>query len=188
MLIGFFVNTLVIKNDLSGDPSFRELLRRVREVCLGAYAHQDVPFEKLVEVLQPERSLSHTPLVQIWFAFQNAPESKMELAGLLLTPLQIESGTAKFDLGLNMADAPEGLFGSLEYKTDLFNASTARRISSQFETLLQHVAMHRDEKLSSLSNILVKAERKLQREELRASKTMNIERLKGAERRLVRSY
>jgi acyl carrier protein len=188
MLIGFFVNTLVIKNDLSGDPSFRELLRRVREVCLGAYAHQDVPFEKLVEVLQPERSLSHTPLVQIWFAFQNAPESKMELAGLLLTPLQIESGTAKFDLGLNMADAPEGLFGSLEYKTDLFNASTARRISSQFETLLQHVAMHRDEKLSSLSNILLKAERKLQREELRASKTMNIERLKGAERRLVRSY
>jgi acyl carrier protein len=188
MLIGFFVNTLVINNDLSGDPSFRELLRRIREVCLGAYAHQDVPFEKLVEVLQPERSLSHTPLVQIWFAFQNAPESKLELAGLSLTPLFIESGTAKFDLGLNMADAPEGLFGSMEYKTDLFNASTAKRIASQFQTLLQHVALHPEEKLSTLSNILVKAERKLQREELLASKQMNIERLRGAERRLVRSY
>jgi len=185
MLIGFFVNTLVLNNNLAGDPSFRELLKRVREVCLGAYAHQDVPFEKLVEVLQPDRSLSHSPLIQVWFAFQNAPASKLELAGLSLTPLQLETGTAKFDLVLTMADSLEGMFGTLEYKTDLFNESTAKRIVSQFETLLQRVAIHPEEQLGTLVDILVKAEKKLQREELQASKRMNLERLKGAERRLV---
>ncbi|HJT26684.1 MAG TPA: condensation domain-containing protein, partial [Pyrinomonadaceae bacterium] len=182
MLIGFFVNTLVLNNNLAGDPSFRELLKRVREVCLGAYAHQDVPFEKLVEVLQPERSLSHSPLIQVWFAFQNAPASKLEMAGLSLTPLQLETGTAKFDLVLTMADSPEGTFGTLEYKTDLFNDSTAKRIVSQLETLLQRVAIHPEEQLGTLVDILVKAEKKLQREELQASKRMNLERL---ERRLV---
>jgi FkbM family methyltransferase len=188
VLIGFFVNTLVINSDLSGDPTFRELLTKVREVCLGAYAHQDVPFERLVEVLQPERSLSHTPLVQVWFAFQNAPESKLELAGLSLTPLQIETGTAKFDLGLNMADGSEGLFGSLEYKTDLFNDGTARQILRQFETLLQRVALHPEERLGTLTSFLIKAEKRAQREELQASKKINLDRLKGAERRLVSSW
>jgi FkbM family methyltransferase len=188
VLIGFFVNTLVINNDLSGDPAFRELLRRVREVCLGAYAHQDVPFEKLVEVLQPERSLSHTPLVQVWFAFQNAPQSKMELDGLSLTPLPLETGTAKFDLGLNLADTAEGLIASLEYKTDLFNPGTARQISSQFVTLLEHIAVHPEEKLSALTSLLIKAGKRSQREELQASKKINLNRLKGAERRAVSSW
>jgi Condensation domain len=183
MLIGFFVNTLVMHSDLSGDPSFRELLGRVREVCLGAYAHQDIPFEKLVEELQPERSLSHTPLIQVWLAFQNAPESKLELTGLSLSLLETESSVAKFDLGLNMTDTPQGLAGTLEYKTDLFNAGTTSRILRQFETLLRHIVEQPDEKLSTLSNILDKADKELQREELQASKKANLEKLKGAGRR-----
>jgi hypothetical protein len=183
MLIGFFANTLVIHGDLSGDPSFRELLRRTREVCLGAYAHQDMPFEKLVEVLQPERSLSHMPLVQVWFAFQNAPESKLQLVGLSLSLLTIENSTAKFDLGLNMEDTAQGLVGTLEYKTDLFNASTAKRFITQFEALLQHLVEQPDEKLSALANMLAMADKELQRQELQASKKANFEQLKAAGRR-----
>jgi amino acid adenylation domain-containing protein/FkbM family methyltransferase len=182
MLIGFFVNTLVMRGDLSGDPDFREVLRRTREVCLGAYARQDMPFEKLVELLQPKRSLSHTPLVQVWFAFQNAPESKLELSGLSLSLLTVENSTAKFDLGLNMTDTDQGLAGTLEYKTDLFNASTARRVARQFEALLRHVVERPEERLSELANILATADQELQHEELQASRKANLEQLKLAGR------
>jgi hypothetical protein len=184
-LIGFFVNTLVMHGDLSHDPSFRDLLRRVREVSLGAYAHQDMPFEKLVEVLQPERSLSHMPLIQVWFAFQNAPESKLELAGLSLTLLEVESSTAKFDLGLNMTDTAQGLIGTLEYKTDLFNASTTSRLLRQFEKLLGHIVEYPDARLSTLSNMLTSTDQRVQREELQAAKKGNLDRLKGVGRRSV---
>jgi len=182
-LIGFFVNTLVMNTDLSGDPTFRELLKRVREVCLGAYAHQDVPFEKLVEILQPERSLSHTPLIQTWFVLQNAPESKLELAGLSLQPLKLENGTAKFDLGLNMTDTDQGLIGTMEYKTDLFSSTTAKRIVRQFEALVQYVSSHPDAQLSALIDVLVKADKQNQREELELSKKVNLEMLKGIRKR-----
>ena len=182
-LIGFFVNTLVLHGDLSGDPDFRELLRRTRETCLGAYAHQDMPFEKLVELLQPKRSLSHTPLVQVWFAFQNAPESKLELSGLSLNLLPLENSVAKFDLGLNMTDTEHGLTGVLEYKTDLFNVTTARRVTRQFEALLRRVVERPEERLSDLANLLAE----LQREELQASRKANLEQLRATGRSPVRA-
>jgi amino acid adenylation domain-containing protein len=135
-LIGFFVNTLVLRTDLSGDPSFRELLGRVREVALGAYAHQELPFEKLVEELQPDRNLSYNPLFQVVFVMQNAPRKKLELAGLSLTPREVASKTAKFDLTLAMEETDEGLIGWLNYNTDLFETATAERMVGHFQTLL----------------------------------------------------
>ena len=102
-MIGFFVNTLVLRGDVRGNPSFRELLRRVRETALGAYAHQDLPFEKLVEELQPERDMSRSPLFQVMFALQNAPGEALELEGLRLSGVESAGETAKFELTLGLA-------------------------------------------------------------------------------------
>ena len=120
-LIGFFVNTLVLRSNLSGNPTFRELLARVREVALGAYAHQDIPFEKLVEELHPERNLSYSPLFQVMFVLQNAPSTAWEFEGLTLRSFAVDSETAKFDLTLSMREEAGGLRGSLQYNTDLFD-------------------------------------------------------------------
>ncbi|MDY7076204.1 MAG: amino acid adenylation domain-containing protein, partial [Chloroflexota bacterium] len=136
-LLGFFVNTLVMRTDLSGAPSFRELLKRVREVALGAYTYQDLPFEMLVDALQPERDMSHTPLFQVAFALQEGALKPLQLSNLTLTPLEADTGTAKFDLTLTMAETPDGLSGALEYNTDLFDASTIRRMTGHFQTLLE---------------------------------------------------
>src|SRR5688500_16529884 len=119
-LIGFFVNTLVMRVDLGGNPSVAELLARVREAALGAYAHQDVPFEKLVEELQPDRSLSHQPLFQVMFNFLSIPEIELQLQGLNLTALNVETGSTKFDLSLNLSESKRGLIGTIQYKTSLF--------------------------------------------------------------------
>ncbi|HIK04811.1 MAG TPA: amino acid adenylation domain-containing protein [Trichormus sp. M33_DOE_039] len=135
-LIGFFVNTLVLRTQISGNPSFAELLQQVQMVALDGYAHQDVPFEQVVEALQPERNLSHTPLFQVMFALQNAPLSNLELSGLKLTPLPIETVTAKFDLTLSMEETPQGLIGTWEYNCDLFEAETISRMTSHFQNLL----------------------------------------------------
>jgi amino acid adenylation domain-containing protein len=158
-LIGFFINTLVLRTDLSGDPTFRALLRRVREVCLGAYAHQDLPFEKLVEELQPERSLSHSPLFQVMLDLQNAPMQALELQGLRLTPLEFDSQTAKFDLTLTMGEAETALSGLLEYNTDLFDAATIKRMIKNFQTLLYSIAANADERISRLP-LLAEAEKR----------------------------
>ena len=136
-LIGFFVNTLVLRTDLTGNPTFRTLLARVREVCLDAYAHQDVPFEKLVEELKPERTLSQSPLFQVMFVLQNAPRTTLALPGLTLTPLRVESGTAKFDLTVFVTATDAGLQTLAEYNTDLFDAATIDRLLGHFQTLLE---------------------------------------------------
>ena len=135
----------MLRTDVSGNPTFRELVQRVRETALGAYAHQDVPFEMLVEVLQPERSMSYTPLFQVLFVLQNAPQEKLELPGLTLDLLDIDSGTAKLDLMLSLEESEEGLEGICEYSTDLFDEATIRRLLGHFETLLEGVVNNPDE-------------------------------------------
>ncbi|MBZ4336622.1 non-ribosomal peptide synthetase, partial [Corallococcus sp. AS-1-12] len=136
-LIGFFINTLVLRTDLSGDPTFRELLRRVRECCLGAYAHQDLPFETLVEALQPERHLSRTPLFQVMFNLQNTSPAREGLAGLTLSPLDLHPGTSMFDLSLSLAPHPRGLTGLFEYSTDLFDPDTVARLGERYLALVE---------------------------------------------------
>ena len=150
-LIGFFVNTLVFRTDVSQNPTFIELLRRVREVSLAAYAHQDLPFEKLVEALQPRRDLSHTPLVQVMFALQNAPTPPPQLDGVTVELMSdVYRGTAKFDLTLSMADTETGLRGILEYNTDQFDARTINRLVDHFQTLLAEVGTNPQQHLSDL--------------------------------------
>ncbi|MEH2030403.1 MAG: amino acid adenylation domain-containing protein [Nostoc sp.] len=149
-LIGFFVNTLVLRTNLAGNPSFEELLKRVREVALGAYAHQDLPFELLVEELQPQRDLSYTPLFQVMFVLQNALMSALELPGLTLTPLESNSDSAKFDLTLQMTETEEGLVGSLEYNTDLFEENTIHRMAGHLQTLLEGIVANPQQRLSEL--------------------------------------
>ncbi|RCJ25078.1 hypothetical protein A6770_28095 [Nostoc minutum NIES-26] len=149
-LIGFFVNTLVMRTDLSGNPSFLQLLGRVREVALGAYAHQDLPFEMLVEALQPQRNLSHSPLFQVAFVFQNAPTSELEMTGLTVSLLTTEIVASKFDLTLAIANTPTGLVGAWEYNTDLFDAATIERLTGHFVTLLEAIVTNPQERISQL--------------------------------------
>jgi len=149
-LIGFFVNTLALRTDLSGDPSFLDLLGRVREVALGAFTHQELPFEKLVEELRPERGLGHTPLLRVAFALQNVPSQHWEMPGLIVTRRKLDPGTAKFDLTLYTTETPEGLEAVLEYSTDLFEAATVDRMLGHFQTLLEGIAANPDQKLSRL--------------------------------------
>jgi amino acid adenylation domain-containing protein len=150
-LIGFFVNTLVLRTDLSGDPRFCELLARVRKTALEAYAHQDVPFELLVSVLQPERSLSRTPLFQVMFTLQNARRSELALTDLTLNPIAIERGVAKFDLELIMSENEEGLAAYFEYNTDLFDASSIECLARHFQTLLESIVADPGRPLSTLA-------------------------------------
>ena len=149
-LIGFFVNTLVLRTDLSGDPSFGELLGRVREVCLGAYGHQDLPFEKLVEELRPGRGVSGSPLFQVLFVLQNAPLS-LELPGLWVEPVEVETGTAKFDLSLHLSEGRSGLRGCIEYSRDLFSGETIRRMATHYQVLLEGIGADPDRRISELS-------------------------------------
>ncbi|HEY0022716.1 MAG TPA: non-ribosomal peptide synthase/polyketide synthase [Longimicrobium sp.] len=159
-LIGFFVNTLVLRTDLSGDPGFREVLGRVREATLGAYAHQEVPFERLVAELQPERSLSHAPLFQVMFALQDAENGSGALAGLEVSGVGAAREIATFDLSLALAPTPRGLRGSLNYSTDLFERGTVERMLGHLERVLEQVAADADVRLSRLE-LLGEAERAL---------------------------
>ncbi|MFW6012132.1 MAG: amino acid adenylation domain-containing protein [bacterium] len=149
-LIGFLVNTLALRPDLSGDPSFRDLLTRVREVALSAHAHQEVPFERLVEELAPDRNLSHSPLFQVMFVLQNVPQEPLELPGLVIRPLDADHRTAKFDLTLSVEDGDRRLLSSLEFATDLFDTSTGERLLREVETLLQSAVADPDRSIANL--------------------------------------
>ena len=139
-LIGFFVNTLVLRTDLSEDPSFSELLDRVREQALGAYAHQDLPFEVLVDELHPRREINRTPLFQVVFVMQNAPFEPLRLPHLTITLEPLENNTAKFDLTLSAREGDNGLSLSLEYNSDIFDSAAIKRMLRQYEVLLDGVA------------------------------------------------
>lgn len=151
-LIGFFINTLVLRVDLSGAPKFTELLQRTKEVTLEAYAHQDVPFEKLVEVLSPERNLGSTPLFQVMLVLQNAPQSDLRLGPAVLQPFNsVDNGTSKFDLLLQLGEDGSGkLVGSLQYSTDLFEAVSIARMIGHYQTLLRGIVAQPEQSVDVL--------------------------------------
>ncbi len=160
-LIGFFVNTLVLRTKVEARESFRALLARVREVTLGAYSHQEVPFEKLVEELQPDRDLSHSPLFQVLFTLQNAPLSDLKLRELTLSWLKTDDETSKFDLMLELTDTQQGLIGRLEYSTDLFEAQTIGRMVSHLESLLTGIVANPDQSVSEVPILTAEERRRL---------------------------
>jgi amino acid adenylation domain-containing protein/non-ribosomal peptide synthase protein (TIGR01720 family) len=149
-LIGFFVNTLVLRMDLSGDPSFREVMRRAREVTLEAYTHQEIPFEKLVDELEPERQLGRNPFFQVVLAFQDAPASALTFPDLEMSFMEVTTHKSRFDLTLFLWETEQGLTGSLEYNTDLFDSGTAGRMVSHFETLLERLSAEPGTRLADL--------------------------------------
>jgi len=149
-LIGFFVNTLVLRVGVSGEQSFRELLGRVREVCLGAYGHQEVPFERLVEELRPERSLSHSPLFQVAFGLDNAPHEELELPGLKLSGMGLEDEVVRFDLTLWVLEDGGELSGHWTYRTELFDAERLDQMSRHFERVLQSIVANPEAAVDTL--------------------------------------
>ncbi len=163
-LVGFFVNTLVMRTDISGNPSFRALVKRVRDFALDAYAHQDVPFERVVEALRRERSLARHPLFQVMFVSQNTPESEVSLPGLAVRPVPLVGNVSKFDLTLSLSERwgpgkePRGIEGLLEYSQDLFDSQTANSMAARFTRLLAQGAARPDERLHNLC-VLAAAER-----------------------------
>ncbi len=162
-LIGFFANTLVLRSRLNGEAgrlTFRQLLARVRQTALDAYANQDVPFEMLVEALHPERDLSHTPFFQVMFALQNTPSAPARLPDLTLSQVQLHSGTTTFDMTLVMGETPDGLAGAIEYDTDLFDAVTIERLAGHFVTLLAGIVADPDVPIARLP-LMSEAERQL---------------------------
>ncbi len=149
-LIGFFVNTLVLRCEIHGGLSFRELLKRTRRTAIEAYENRDLPFDHVVEALQPERSLSYNPLFQLMFVLQNTPPGREEVSGLTLTPLEMDSGLAKYDLALSMKAAPRGIEAAWEHNCDLFEAAEIRRMSGHLKILLQGIVDDPDRPISDL--------------------------------------
>ena len=152
-LIGFFANTLVLRIRSSKHLTFRQLLSQVRHLALDAYAHQDLPFEKLVEELKLERNLSYNPLFQVLFAFQGVPLTKVELPNLTLQPFWVDGKTSRFDLTLNLSESSEGWSGIFEYNTDIFDRATIVRMIGHFQTLLENVVSNPDQQLTEVSLI-----------------------------------
>src|SRR5205814_3179602 len=158
-LIGFFINTLVLRTKIEEGWSFRELIKKEREVTLGAYSHQDVPFERVVEEMQPERDLSRTPLFQVLFEMENVPKQEGRLSGLKVSGLGVQSTPAKFDLRLLLTDAPEGLVGMMEYNTDLFDGETIRRMRDHLQRTLQIAIADLDQPMCEI-RLLTEEERR----------------------------
>jgi alpha-ketoglutarate-dependent taurine dioxygenase/acyl carrier protein len=184
-LIGFFVNLLPIRTRPSANLTFREYLRQVKEVTLGAYAHQDLPFDRIVTELQPERTLNRAPLFQTLFVMQNAPVPATKLAGLELSQMDIDEGVAKFDLAVFMEETERGLIGKWNYSTDIFAASTIERLASRFARLLQSIVNNPEARLSELE---LRSETETAQEtiKLRQQQDLKLNLLKKARRQSVR--
>jgi len=182
-LIGFFANQLVIRTSLAGDPSFTEILSRVREVSLGAFVHQDLPFEKVVEALRPDRDLNRNPLFQIMFGFSNTAPPVVALPELRLSGIGIEKGTAVFDLSLYLTDTAHGINGMLRYSTDLFDAATIERMREHYEILLAQVVAQPDARLGALRQVLAEADGERQSQTAARLKTAGRQLFKNVKRR-----
>jgi amino acid adenylation domain-containing protein len=183
-LIGFFVNALALRTRLSSNPGFRELLGRVRETALSAYAHQDLPFEKLVEELQPERHLTYTPLFHVWFVLQNAPLPPLELPSVTMSPIEVDDGTSKFDLVISLFETDGGLRATWIYNSDLFEPPTIARLAKQYETLLGQIVAHPEARLTELE-IESEAEKEQRAVELEERQRSRVKRLRTVRRRAV---
>ncbi|MBJ6766162.1 amino acid adenylation domain-containing protein, partial [Myxococcaceae bacterium JPH2] len=149
-LVGFFVNTLVLRARVRPQDSFRALLTQLRETTLSAYEHQELPFEKLVEELHPQRDLSRGPLVQVIFSLQNTPAEELRAPGLRLIPMEVDNATARFELGLMLTETPDGVRGHIEYSSDLYTPDTAERLARQLHVLLESVVAQPDAPVSRL--------------------------------------
>ncbi|MDZ7963243.1 MAG: amino acid adenylation domain-containing protein [Aulosira sp. DedQUE10] len=161
-LIGFLLNTLVLRTNLSGSPSFRKLLGRVREVALSGYTYQDLPFEQLVDALEIKRDLKQNPLISVMFHLQNTPMPKLTVPGLTMNRLGIDNGTSKFDLYLELRETAAGISGNLEYSTDLFKAETIALMVEHFSTLLQSIVSNPDQTISNLPLLKVPGDQQAQ--------------------------
>lgn len=160
-LVGLFINTLVLRTSLAGNPSFREMVLRIRNETLEAYAHQDVPFEKLVEILQPKRDLSRNPLFQVMFVFRNDQRFARQLTNLQVQLIRINNEAVQFDLNLSMADTDGGLKGALEYNADLFDQTTASRLLGHLQMLLESIVAHPHQRVSDLPLLTPPEQRQL---------------------------
>ncbi|MCW2919527.1 MAG: non-ribosomal peptide synthase, partial [Actinomycetia bacterium] len=150
-LIGFFANTLALRTDLSGDPTFREVIARVRRACLDAYSHQDAPFELVIDTLRPDREAGHNPIFQVLFALQNVGVADVTLPGVELTHLDLDPGTSRFDLAFSLEETADGLRCSVEYSTDLFAASTVERLVDHYRLLLEAMVTDPDQHVGRMS-------------------------------------
>ena len=184
-LIGFLANQLVLRTSLAGDPTFTEIMSRVREVSLEALVHQDAPFEAVVKALSPERELNRNPLFQVVFGFSNTPPPVVTLPELTLSGVEIEKGTAIVDLNLYLTDTAQGMNGMLRYSTDLFDAATIERLLEQYERLLAHVVAQPDARLSELRAVLAAADREQQKQTAADLKRASRQLFKNSRRRAV---
>lgn len=150
-LIGLFVNTLVLRGDLTGNPTTRQLIARARDVCIGAFANEDMPFEKLVDILRPERELSRNPIFQVMLVLQNTPHDPFAGAGLDVRSVPVDRGASQLDLSLDVQETPDGLRGTFEYATDLFERESMVRLGRQFERLLEAMTADPDRPIAELS-------------------------------------
>lgn len=186
-LIGFFINQLVLYTNLSGNPTFKNLLERVRKVTLEAYDHQDLPFNLLVDAVKPNRDLSRAPLFQVKFVLQNAPIT-LQLSDLTLSFVEVDNGTAKFDLLLNIVELETGFYVSFQYNTDLFKADTITRLLEHFETLIQNVVAQPNTTLNALEEILAEIDQQKQLEKEKELEAVIIHKLKKVERKMIAKY
>jgi non-ribosomal peptide synthetase component F len=170
---------------MSGDPSFSELLQRVSEVCLGAYTHQDLPFNLLVEHLNPQRDTSRAPLFQIGIVLQNVPVQPLNLPGLILTPVEIETQAVQTDLYLNLRDIETALLCSIEYSTELFDASTIIQMLRHYEILLQSIVAQPEARISELTAILAQADEQQRIGKEKAYEETRRQKLKSVKRKMI---
>ncbi len=182
-LIGFFINQLVLRTSLSGNPSFREVLQKVKEVTLGAYVHQDLPFDRLLMELNPERDLSRTPLCQIKLILQNTPPHNAVLPDLRIEVVELKQNVAKLDMLLHMAEKDNELFGWLNYRTDLFSSKTVKRFVTLFEAVLEQAVSLSDLRLDELERLLREIEVKDEGRRVMDVKQRNIQKMEQFRRK-----